>query len=58
MEIIEERKAYAHDEQIGMTNISTSDLFQGGNVEGIGDGPVTQLTPERQGTMGAYRPSL
>ena len=29
-------------------SFTMSDLFQGGDVEGIGDGPVIELTPERQ----------
>ena len=29
-------------------SFTMSNLFQGGEVEGIGDGPIIQLTPERQ----------
>ena len=40
-------------------SFTMGDLFQGGGVEGIGDGPVIELTPERQAwreyTAEAYR---
>ena len=40
-------------------SFTMNDLFQGGEVEGIGDGPAVELTPERQAwreyTAQAYR---